>query len=234
MCDPVTLAVASVAMTTAGGISQGNTQKRFRNAQNASDKQAAEMSKQARDAESARQDTFEANANSGYEQTRQSLGREQLDTQRADASASFVDKLASQSNATPEGFLLSGQQNASEVVKADIAKRANVAAVDSRQRIKALADLTGYGAAGQQRGQSLTDNSNFITTLNGLRRGSLGVAQQEQTVPGAQVSAGDDTLGQILMAGGQALGGYAGGGGGFGGGGAPTRPQARPTNLITG
>jgi hypothetical protein len=221
-------------MTAAGGYSQGKTQQNFVNAQNTANQKAADISKRARDAENLRQAGFEADSTAAWEDTLGSLGRDDLETDRDAVAQNFIETINADEGAAPSGFLLSGQDNASEVVKSDIAKRANVAAVDSRSRIQALAKMQGVGSASGNRGQALSENGDFVSVINGLRRGSLGTAQQEQSIPGADVTPGSNLLGQILSGAGTALGASGGDFSSLGLGGGPTRPMARPSNLITG
>jgi hypothetical protein len=98
-----------------------------------------------------------------------------------------------------DGQLLSGQEFADGDVLQTIAAQSNKAAGDARKRVQALAALTAFDATGQNRAFTLADNADKLGTLGGMRRGSLGVSNQEQNIAPAQVGySGSDALGNVL------------------------------------
>jgi hypothetical protein len=214
MCDPISLIGA--ALSVGGGLVNGMQQQSYVKAQNRSQEEAYMRSRQARIQEQARQAEFEkqqfAQHDRALEGLQSDVQKENLDQE----AAAFLQRTDQLSDALPDGQLLSGQESANDDVKADIAKHTATTAADTRRRIAALAKLTSYGNVETGNNMLLQDTNNRIETTQGLRRGSLGVSQQEQTIPAAQVSPPNTMLGDIMSgvgalgvrAGGQGIGGF--------------------------
>lgn len=197
MCvDPISM--IGMAASLAGTMMQANQQSAFVNAQNKANRDAYEISKRAREAELTRQKQFEDQASGYWNQTTEALDAADYSSEKETASDEFMQTFDEMSSAIGEGELLSGQQYASDEVKSEIAARANKAAVDARKRVQALAALTGGDNAFMGRSFNLNDTANTLSTLNTLRRGSLGVSNQEQNIAPAQVSQGSSAVGDIL------------------------------------
>jgi hypothetical protein len=196
MCDPVSL-IGGV-LSLAGSAYAAQQQSAFVSAQNEANKRAYEIAKKAREAEMARQQQFENEAAGYWDKTANSLTRESHDDAQADATEEFLQTIDDQGSTQPEGQLLGGQERASDAVQTEIATRANQASAEARKRVQALAALSSYGTVDQQRNTALGETANDLTTLNSLRRGSLGVSQQEQSISPAQVTMGSSAVGDIL------------------------------------
>lgn len=197
MClDPMSM--IGMAASIAGSAMQASAQSSFVNAQNKANRDAYEISKKAREAELVRQKQFEDQAEGYWNQTADTLGSDDFATDKDAATDQFMDTFDQMSSAIGEGELLSGQQFASDAVKTEIAVRANKAAADARKRVQALAALTGGDNAFMGRSFNLNDTANTLSTLNTLRRGSLGVSNQEQNIAPAQVSQGSSIFGDVL------------------------------------
>jgi len=222
MCDPVSL--IGLALSTVGGIAQANTQSNYVDRVNAENKKAYEMSQRAREAERARQKNMEGEMLQAYDETAADLTREKFDESKDVSAQTFLDKLTSTAPALSDTTRLPGQEGASVEVQNSINSRINKGAGEARDRVKALAALSSYGRAGEGRAQSVTDTGNTLSTLGGLRRGSLAVGQQEQEIRGAEVSPGSSTFSDILSGVGGAMAGMGGRGGVGGGGVGPWTP----------
>lgn len=196
MCDPMSLIGGAISI--AASAMQAQQQAAYQNAVNEQNRKAYEISKNAREAELARQAQMEADAAVNWNETAANLTRENSDQTRDDAAQEFVQKLEDTPGAVQEGQLLSGQQYANDTIKGEIAKAANTAAADARKRIEAMAKLSAYGTTDAARSFQIGDNADFLTTLSGLRRGSLGVSQQEQNIAPAQVYQGNGGFADIL------------------------------------
>lgn len=203
MCDPVSIigAVASLA----GTAISANQQSQYAKKQQQSQLQAMERSRQARLDEQVRQQEFQ----------RQQEGLHAQDVRQlsADQQTKDIDKSAQQQvaqvAALPDevtGQYLSGQENTDDTVKQSAAAGVNKAAATARQRISSMARLTAYGDVNAANGRQLGATGDNMELIGGMRRGSLGVSQQEQTIPAAQVSPPNTALGDILTgAGGLAM-----------------------------
>lgn len=196
MCDPLT--IAGLALSTAGGIGQGQTKANFVDEVNAQNKRAYAMSQQAREAERTRQRAFETEQNAKFDETAAGMSRERFDADQAANVQNFTDMLAATPAALAPGDLLPGGDTASTAVQADAARQTAKAAADTRKRVKALAELTSYGTTGGGRARDFAGAADFVSTLGGLRRGSLGVSRQEQAIQPADVTPGNSTFADIL------------------------------------
>jgi len=211
MCDPMSIIGGLVSV--AASAMQAKQQQAYQNTVNEQNKKAFQISKDAREAELVRQAAMEGDAASAWANTTDNLSRVNSDQDRDVAAQEFVQKLEDTPGAVQEGQLLSGQQYANDTIRTEIAKQANTAAVDARKRIAAMAQLSAYGTADANRSIQLGDNADFLTTLSGLRRGSLGVSNQEQNIAPAQVFQGSGGMADILSGVGGVISGFGGGGG---------------------
>lgn len=206
MCNPM-LAIGT-GLSLAGGLARGATNRANTAAYQRVEREAYLRSKKAREDEIKRQQTFEADANAGWQQATQALGKDKYDQTQQAAVQQFLDTVDSRpSAAVPEGFLLSGQDTATDEVTTEIANRAAKAAQEARARITALAKLTSFDTAALDRSLSLGRNADKLSTVNNMRRGSLGVSQDEQSIAAGQVIPGDNMLADILSGAGGSLSG---------------------------
>lgn len=196
MCDPVTL--AGIGLSVAGGIGSAQTQQNYVEAVNRENNKAYEMSSQAREAERLRQKAMEDEGTAAFDRTAEGLTADQFAADKAAAAADFTSTLDAQPTVISAETRLPGQDGASVEVKNAIASRVNSEAAATRDRIKAFSDLNAYGSTGFDRGLSMGETGDFLSTLGGLRRGSLGVAQQEQEIRPASVTPGSNTFADIL------------------------------------
>lgn len=235
MCDPITL--GGIALSTAGGIAQGQTQRAYVNEVNRQNRMAFERSRQARTDELARQSNFEAEAHDAFDRSLAGLTRDRSDASDDANAQEFVQTFENLTRvpAGEQGFLMPGQGESSVRVQDSVAREANGAAADAARRISALSRLTGMGGTQMQRGSTLTSGNDLVSTLNGLRRGSLGVSQFEQNIPAATVTPGSNILGELLSGiGGVMSSGAFSGGGLFGARPAGNvAPPPRPPGLGT-
>jgi len=234
MCDPLTL--AGVALSTAGGAAQAQTNARYVDEVNRQNKVAYDMSRKARDAERVRQSAMEAQGAKTWEDTNAGLSREKFDAGKDAAAAQFMAAYDAPDVSPTLDARLPGQEAASVDVKNAVTARLNKAAADARERAKSIAEVLAFGSAGAERGRGLMDTNSDLQTLAGLRRGSLGVAAQEQDVRPATVTKGSSFIGDLLTGAGN-LASYGGSGlfGGLGGGtlapAASPRPKPNPRYL---
>lgn len=197
MCvDPVT--AIGMGLSVASSAIQASANSQYVNAQNKANRDAYEISKAARQAELARQKAFETEANDNWQNTLNRVSRDEYDQGAQEAETAFLDQFANMSAAVSDGQMLSGQNTASDAVRSEIAARTSKAASEARDRVKALAALTSYGTVGQGRAQDISSGADFLGTLNGLRRGSLAVSNQEQSISPASVTKGSTILGDVL------------------------------------
>ena len=210
MCDPLT--IAAVAATTAGGYYQGKTQQNYHVAQQNANDEAFAMSETARLREQERQDKYSRQGEDYVRKLTAGQGVQELEAARAEGEQDFVSQLATRSD---PGIVAApaASEGASVEVKKDMARRVNSAAAESRERVRALARLQGYGGGMFDRALEQQEAGDFLSMLGSQRRGSLAVGAQEQDVRPNSVQPGDPTLGMMLSAAGTAMAGAAHGGG---------------------
>jgi hypothetical protein len=196
MCDPFSI-IGAVASVAASAIA-ANQQQQYIEDQNQAQRDAYQLSLKARQAEIGRQDEFQNEAETGWRNTVTDLTAEKHAADQAAAEKEFMENYNAMDAEVKEGFLLSGQDQANETIKTEIAKRANTAAADARERVAALASLSSYGTVDLNRSIALNENANFLSTLGGKRRGSLGVSQQEQNISPVQISPPSSILSDIV------------------------------------
>jgi hypothetical protein len=195
-----------MALTTAGGYSRGKTQENFVNEVNRQNRQAYDVSQQAREAERERQQGFETQANNTFASTLSGMGRENFDAAQETAAQDFVATTDALPDALNANTRLPGQDLSSSVVSERMAASAGRQAADSRARLQALAKVVGTGGATQGRATAIGGAGDTLSTLGGLRRGSLAVGQQEQTVTPANVTPGSTTFADLLSGAGMIMG----------------------------
>lgn len=206
MCDPQLLIGA--ALSGAGGILRGQSNAAYVDTVNKAQKDAFNLSKNARTAEIGRQGVFENQSVDAVNGTVGALGKGTYDASREGAISDFMATLDQRPSSIPGGFTLSGQTGATPEVAQEIARRAAAAATEARDRVGSLAKLTSYDAASLDRTLALAKDADTLSTIGGFRRGSLGAAQMEQTIPAAQVTPNDNILADILSGTGGLVSGY--------------------------
>ena len=211
------LPLIGMGMTVGSNVLSGIQQQQLTEAQIKAEHDAYMASRAARLAEIQRQAGYQTQADTLMQNTDAAVGANANAANRVAAEKEFNDLYASRGSTQPEGQLLSGQGDTTDLIKGEIAKRAATAAADARSRVKALAKVGSFDDAMQRGGLALQQNSSDLNTLGGMRRGSLAVAGQEASIPAAQVIAGNNLLSPILGAAGGFLQGTSGTPGGFGG-----------------
>lgn len=229
MCNP--LAIIGTALSVGGSMIRAQQQQAYINAVNAANQRAFQMSQKAREAERLRQREFETEQIETFDQTTETLSRENFDQERTDNATEFMNQLDARPMVLTEATALPGQNSTSAAIVTDRAKQAAKAAADARARIKALSDLTAYGTTGQGRAVAFGDASNDMATVAGLRRGSLTVGNQEQQIPAATVTPGSTAFADILSGVGGMVAMNGGGGMGLGLGGPSGLPTPAPINI---
>ncbi|MBN9347257.1 MAG: hypothetical protein J0I48_13825 [Devosia sp.] len=194
-------------LSIAGGVVRGNENAAYTDAVQAAERKAFKRSLKARKKEIKRQGEWENQSFGAIDATRSALGTENFDQSRERAIGSFMDTLAARPGSIEGGFTLSGQGDASNEVKQEIARRAAAAAAEARSRVDSLAKLTSYDGASLDRTIALGNNADTLATIGGFRRGSLGVSQSEQSIPAATVQRPDGTIADILSGAGGVLSG---------------------------
>ena len=197
MCSPI----LGIGLSVLGGIANGMQQASYVKAVNKANNQAYEISRAARQAEIGRQKAFENESMAAWQGNLANLGAAKQGENQDAAAAKFMtayDADPRAAAANPDGQYLSGQQFAAPEIQAAVAGETAKAAADARKRVQALAKLTSYGQVETGNNQSISNTSNQLATIGGLRKGSLSVSQQEQSIQPAQVSPASFSLGDIL------------------------------------
>jgi hypothetical protein len=219
MCDP--FSIISAGLSIAGSLVHSSQQAAYVDAQNAAQREAAEISSRARKAELERQAQFEKEGVKEWDSSLANLTPDQQKSRMDEAQQNFQTDLEARPNSN-DGMTLSGQDLAGGDFQQELVRQVSSTAADTRQRVANLAKLGAYGNVQTGNTIGLQNTNNSLNTLNGLRRGSLGASQWEQSIPAAQVSPGSSMLGDILSGAGSMVGGMGGGGGG---GGTTVRPK---------
>lgn len=198
MCDPAT--IGGLVLSVAGGAGQAQTQNKYIGAVNQANKDVYAMSQRARDDERVRQKQFEDQSVGVFQNTQDGLTRENFDTNQQETSDAFLSALSErQDNPVVEGLAaLPSQDGASVAVKDSIARSASTEAAKTRAQIKAFADLAAFGTTGNARGRDMSAAADKLSTIGGLRAGSMSVANQEQNIRPADVTAGSTAFADIL------------------------------------
>lgn len=208
--DPVTLAMiaASTAATTGGAMYNADTQNNAIEAQNREDRKAAEIANVARQQE--------AEAQRGMERQQ----ADEVGVALAEANPAQALLRAQQTVAAPENAITdpTAQYNAGprpgQMENKDIEDASAGYKADSKARsndiVKALAMLTALNGETSGINDALQRSGSDIQTIGLRRRTSMDANRLETSIPGASVTPSDSILGDVLMIGGQALGGAAG------------------------
>lgn len=211
------LPILGIALSAGGAGLNALQQQQYQQALAKSEQDAYRASKAARLAEQGRQDMFGKEAQGYLDKTQAAIAPEATEDNRTAAEQHFMDLFDERGSTQPEGQYLSGQDQTTDVVKSEIAKRAATAAQDARSRVQALAKIGSFDDAMGQNGLALQGNSSLLNTLGGIRRGSMAVGNQEANIRPNQVFPGDNLLGPLMSAAGSAVSGLNGIPGGFGG-----------------
>jgi hypothetical protein len=209
------------------GISEQNNQNQI----------AMVREREARQAESGRQQDFER---SQAELVTNALFEAAPDRvlETADAAADAPDSAINTAADDYNVPTLTGQvqnQDVNENIGATIAN----ATKRTRGMLRNAATLSGQDASMRDAIEALGRMGSESQTIGSNRRGSAGVAQMETRVPAARVTKSDSMLGDLLMLGGQAAGGISGNRAGAAGGKGPFDLGSifnsnRPLNAIPG
>ncbi len=197
MCSPL----IGMGLSIVGGLVNGMQQSAYVNAVNRANDQAYEISRNARQAEVTRQKAFENQSMAAWQNNLANLGAARQVANQDTAANDFMaayDTDPRAATANPDGIYLSGQQLANPEIQQAVAGETAKAAAAARKRVQALAKLTSYGQVETGNKQSISDTSNELATVGGLRKGSLSVSQQEQSIQPARVTPASFSLGDIL------------------------------------
>lgn len=212
------LPLIGVALSAGGGALNGIQQQQYQAAVAKSEQDAYKRSRQARLDEQGRQDAFGREAQDFLNTTQAAITPEQTEANADTAAQDFMSLYDERGSSQPEGQYLSpGGADTTDLIRTETAKRAATAAADARSRVSALAKIGSFDTAMQQNGLALQNNSALLNTLGGMRRGSLGVSNQEQNIGPTQVMPGDNLLGPLMSAAGSFVSAGSGIPGGFGG-----------------
>lgn len=210
MCDPTSLAVASLAMAAGGtayGVSENISAK---NAANAADRDAAARSNAARMAEMQRQDAYSKQAWDAWQAQLQRSGAEPV-TQQIDQGAQLVTTTAGRATANSPLDMgqLPGSSGTEAALTEDTARRTAATTSRTRQQIAAMTQMAGFGNAAAAQGIQRQQFGSDLASLNGARSASLGIARLEgATIP--RVAGTPSPLAGALMQTGQIGLQYAG------------------------
>jgi hypothetical protein len=215
MCDPVTIGVAGLALSAGTAAYGASQQAGYVKDRNAAEQQKQMLSAQARDAERVRQADFEKQSMENWQAELQKQGarpvQEQIDQGQAQA-LQTTQQVQNQTGAN--AGLLPGQTGGqvSEVFTSDANREVSERMADARQRIAALAKLSGFDRANGY----TTDTSNLFAADQGLLQAqakrSLQMGQIEGQVSTPWTTPPDTGLTQLGTGIGNAALGIAGSG----------------------
>lgn len=224
-----------MGLQAVGALGQGMAEKMYRDRLNKENKRAFNISRDARLAEQERQLGYNQEADQNFATTLTNFDRSNYDARHTANEAAFTDMLTNDPSADAVKTALPGMAGASDAVQASAARSTAKAAGEARERIKSLAAVSGHGGVGSANARTLGGAGDFLSILAGLRRGSLGVGQQEQSIAPADVQKGDTTLFDLMSGVGSLVSFGAGSGGGlFSGGGMPTMIDIHNPGWLTG
>ena len=210
MCTGIEL--AGIAAAVGGGAINSKIQNDAIGEQNRQNQIATQLQSDARNKENTRQKELEA---SQAEEVVRALFASDPESIAATAEAEAVDPTndivaSADVLAAPE---LQGQLSGGEISEG-IGKIVADAARKTKGILKAQSTLTsqGTGLSGIQ--DALTRMGSNVSTVNSNRRGSLGAARLETSLPAATVTPSSSILGDLLLLGGTAVSGGLGGGAG--------------------
>jgi hypothetical protein len=215
MCDPVSIGVAGLALSAGTAAYGASQQAGYVRDRNAAEQQKQQLSAQARDAERLRQAAFEKQSMENWQAELQKQGaapvQQQIDQGQQQA-LTTTQQVQNQTGAN--AGLLPGQTGGqvSEVFTSDANRQIGERMADAKQRIAALAKLSGFDRANGY----TTDTSNLFNVDQGLlqdqAKRSLGLGQVEGNVSAPWVTEPDKTIPQLGGAIGNAALGLAGSG----------------------
>lgn len=209
MCDPIS--IGGAALSGIGTLMNMQAQSDYVKRQNAANEDAAAFSRMKRNAENTRQDEMarQARATVTGEEERNTVEAQQatLDQERARRETSYASGVPNL--ADPNRVALLPTQGTDQVVKDQAQRDLADYLGRARGQIAARARLEAFGGLQNQNDIATAVANSAIAQNAGLRRASMGIAQQETSVPAAQVGAPDTTLGTLLSTAGQ-IGLYAG------------------------
>lgn len=223
MCDPFSLALATTAASLAATGYGLASQQNAINDQNQANQNWRNWQQQQRLLAQQKDEELRRQADAARQGTLDQLGADkQTEAQTAESQrlTDFYDGGNTDVNtASINDALLSGQASGGEEFQTDVAKRLNNAALEARQRIKALADINSYGGSfgglATRNGLLFEDSGQGIELANNMRRGSLaayGIAQSVQPQQNAPVVDYASGIGNALAGiAGQQWGNYYGG-----------------------
>ena len=215
MCEPISIGLAGLALSAGTAAYGASQQAGYVKDRNAAEQQKQMLSAQARDAERVRQADFEKQSMENWQAELQKQGarpvQEQIDQGQAQA-LQTTQQVQNQTGAN--AGLLPGQTGGqvSEVFTSDANREVSERMADARQRIAALAKLSGFDRANGY----TTDTSNLFAADHGLLQAqakrSLQMGQIEGQVSAPWVTEPDKTIPQLGAAVGNAALGLAGSG----------------------
>lgn len=181
MCDPLSIAVVgTVGSLAASGYGIYQQQQAVNDQNDANASWRRWQTKQKLDAQ-AREEEMRRKADAARTGGLEQLGADKQQAAQTTESARLTDLYdggnTTVNDAKVNDALLSGQQSGGEEFKTDVASRLNKAAIEARQRIKALADINSYGGSfnglGARNSAILDASGQQIDLNNDMRRGSL-------------------------------------------------------------
>jgi hypothetical protein len=195
MCVPILGAVIGAGASIAGGVMKAQQQQSYVDAINKSRMEAFNIARLARQREFSRQDKFSRKTQKGLNQTRKDID---APSQKADMAAAEQKFVSETPGTSDEGYYLSGQKDASSAVLTDVAKTIAGNASDVRGRIGNLAKLSSFATGTAKVGDRLQKNADLLSIWNNIRRGSLGVYEQEASIQPQQINPPDTTMADML------------------------------------
>lgn len=210
------LEIAALAAATGGSALNAKMQNNAISEQNRQNQIAMQREGEMRSAEASRQREFEQSQADQVTKALFEAAPEKV-IEKAEVAAATPD---SPINAAADQYnvpVLTGQvqnQDVDESIGSTITK----AAARTRELLRNAALLSGQSAGMNDAAQSLGRMGSEIQTIGSNRRGSGNVASMETRVPAATVTPSSSIIGDLLMLGGQGLGGYAGKKSGMAGG----------------
>lgn len=188
MCTPVAIGVAGLVASVAGSAVTAQQQSSYAAAQNRAEQQKQQLSQQARDAERLRQQQYDKQAmdNWNAELTKQGAGKVQEQVDQGQQQALDTTQQVQSATNADQG-LLPGQTgpSVSDVFTKDVNRQVTERMADAKQRIAALAKLSGYDRANGYTSQT----SNLFNADQGLlqseaqRSARLGVQEGQLSTP---------------------------------------------------
>ena len=216
MCDPVSIGIGSLLVTAGGTALNVKAQSDAAKKQERANAAANARQQQVMLEELARQQGFDQEMHDVWTNARDRLTRDEFEAENETRALALLDRLAASGNdSLAPAPLLAGQERASSPVKEVIARQTQQAAAKTRQQIEAMAELNAYGGTGTTRAGTLSDSADMLDVLQGLRRGSLNAARQEELAitrdhPNHQPNPWMMGIGEIAAGAGQLGLGYAG------------------------